>query len=65
MCKAIEFGPAYKVEWVVSPLQETPFVEYFDFWDEIQDWASDMELNCEAFNLEYVKIYDLTKQESV
>lgn len=57
----IKFEPAYKIEWFVSPLQESPYVETFDFWHELEDWVSDMESNCDAFSLEYARIYDLTK----
>lgn len=53
------FAPAYKLEWVVSPLQESPYVELFDLWDELQDRVTELESTCDAFDLEYARITDL------
>lgn len=58
------FEPAYKLEWVVSPLQESPYVELFDLWDELQDRVTELESTCDAFDLEYASIIDLRNGES-
>ena len=56
------FEPAYKLEWAVSPLQESPYVEFFDLWDELQERVSELESTCDVFSLEYARITDLRNE---
>jgi hypothetical protein len=60
----MKFEPACKLEWVVSPLQESPYVEVFDLWNELEDRVTELESTCDAFDLEYARITDLRNGES-